>query len=182
MCKTISLTQLLNLKFHLIQFGCGLTDGLVEDTILFLHVFESSFSTNLAPLTQGRHRLAQVFVLLLQTLQLKTMIKKRVTSLSTWACDSWIKVCGWRLTCLSEFSLSVSRVFSSKAFSFIRSVLSDSAVQSCSLSDTSSRSNFSSWKWLHHHLTSIHPNLGRRGLYHLTCYLKWKSKLSSWHY
>lgn len=53
MCKKISLTQLLNFKFHFIQLGCGLTDGLVEDTILFLHIFESSFSTNLAPLAQG---------------------------------------------------------------------------------------------------------------------------------
>lgn len=52
-CKKISLTQLLNFKFHFIQLGCGLTDGLVEDTILLLHIFESSFSTNLAPLTQG---------------------------------------------------------------------------------------------------------------------------------
>lgn len=58
MCKKISLTQLFNFKFHFIQFGRGLTDGLVEDTILFLHIFESSFSTNLAPLTQGWHRLA----------------------------------------------------------------------------------------------------------------------------
>lgn len=53
MCNKISLTQLLDFKFHFILFGCGLTDGLVEDAILFLHIFESGFGTNLAPLAQG---------------------------------------------------------------------------------------------------------------------------------
>lgn len=51
MCQNISLTQLLNLKFHFIQLGGGLANGLVEDTVLFLHIFKSSFSTHLAPLT-----------------------------------------------------------------------------------------------------------------------------------
>lgn len=49
-------------------------------------------------------------------------------------------------TCLSEFSLSVSRVFSSKAFSFIRSVLRDSALRRDSLSAVSSLSSCSNCK------------------------------------
>lgn len=51
----------------------------------------------------------------------------------------------WACTCLSEFSLSVSRVFSSKAFSFIRSVLSDSAVRRDCLSAVTSFPNCSSY-------------------------------------
>lgn len=58
-------------KLHLVEFGRGLTDGLVQNTVLFLNVLDPGLGSNLAPLAQGRHRLAQVFVLLLQTLQLK---------------------------------------------------------------------------------------------------------------
>lgn len=59
-------------KLHLVEFGRGLTDGLVQNTVLFLNVLDPGLGSNLAALAQGRHRLAQVFVLLLQTLQLKT--------------------------------------------------------------------------------------------------------------
>lgn len=44
----------------------------MQNTVLFLNILDSGLSTNLAPLAQGRYRLAQVFVLLLQTLQLNT--------------------------------------------------------------------------------------------------------------
>lgn len=65
------------------------------------------------------------------------------------------KVC----TCLSEFSRSVSRVFSSRAFSFIRSVLRDSALRSDSLSTFSS---FSSCPTYTQSQTHFHPYLGNQ--------------------
>ena len=67
----MSLTQLFPFKLHLIEFGGCLADGLVENTILFLHILDPGLGTDLAALTQRRHRLAQVLVLLLQTLQLE---------------------------------------------------------------------------------------------------------------
>lgn len=57
-------------KLHLVEFGRRLTDGLMQNTVLFLNILDPGLSSNLAPLAKGRHRLAQVFVLLLQTLQL----------------------------------------------------------------------------------------------------------------
>lgn len=58
------------LKLHLVEFGRRLTDGLVQNTVFFLNILHPGFGSNLAPLAKGRHRLAQVFVFLFQTLQL----------------------------------------------------------------------------------------------------------------
>lgn len=57
-------------KLHLVEFGGCLADGFVEDAVLLLHILDPSLSTHLAALTQRRHRLAEVLVLVLQTLQL----------------------------------------------------------------------------------------------------------------
>lgn len=46
------LTELLPFKLHLIQLGGGLTDGLVKNTVLLLHVFDAGLCSDLAALTQ----------------------------------------------------------------------------------------------------------------------------------
>ena len=55
------------------------------------------------------------------------------------------------LTCVSEFSRRVSRVFSSRAFSFIRSVLRDSELRRVSLSAANSLFSCSSCPHTHAH-------------------------------